>query len=94
MINALIICLLFWVFIVPGAIGSYLILRFAVQSDPALYFLLSSLAVGVSALATVLGPILFPLQVAGEPVSGLHDSEVTTSQEDKSAKTSRVNVRR
>ena len=84
MIKALLICLFFWVFIVPGAIGSYLILRFAVQSDATLYFLLS-LAVGVSALATALGPLLFPLQVAGEPVSGFHDSEINTSQEDTSA---------
>lgn len=84
MIKALVICLLFWVFVVPGAIGSYLILRFAVQSHATLCFLLSSLAVGVSALAAVLGPILFPLQVAGEPVSGFHGSETNTSQEDKS----------
>lgn len=77
MIRALVICLLLWVFIVPAAIGTYLILRFVVQSDPAPYFLLSS-AVGVSALATVLGPILFPLHVGSQPVTSLHDSQITT----------------
>lgn len=82
--KALVVCLFFWVFIVPGAVGSYLIVRFTVQSDPTLYFFLSPLAVGVSALATVLAPILFPLQVAGEPVSGFQGSEINPSQEDKS----------
>jgi hypothetical protein len=85
MIKALLVCLLFWVVVVPGAIASYLILRFLLQSDSAPYFLLSSVAVGVSALATVLGPILFPLQIVSEPASSSHDSKITTSQEDTSA---------
>lgn len=84
MIKALFICLLFWVLVVPAAIGTYLILRFVVQSDPAPYFLLSS-AAGVSALATVLGPILFPLHVGSQPVTSFHDSQLTTFREDKSA---------
>ena len=85
MIKALLICLLFWVVILPGAIGSYLILRFLVQSDPALYFLLAFLAGAVSVLVAVLGPILFPLQMASNPVRSFHDSEITTRQENKNA---------
>jgi heme A synthase len=85
MIKALLIGLLFWVVIVPGAIGSYMILTFLEQSVPARYFLLAFLAGCVSALAAVLGPILFPLQIAGNPARSLHDREITTRQEDRSA---------
>ena len=83
--KALLVCLLFWVVVVPGAIASYLILGFLLQFDSAPYFLLSFVSVGVSALAAVLGPILFPLQIASEPASRFHDSEITRSQEDTSA---------
>lgn len=85
MIKALFISLVFWVVIVPGAIGSFLILRCLLDSDPVLYYLLIFVAVGVSALATVLGPILFPLQVAGESDSSFPDPQIPTCQEDRSA---------
>ncbi len=83
MIKALFISLIFWVVVVPGAIGGSLVLRFLLDSDLAPSYLLTSLA--VTALAIVFGPILFPLQVAGESDRSFHDPKITTRQEDRSA---------
>ena len=75
--KALLVCLLFWVVVVPGAIGSYLILRFLLDSDPALSYLLAVLAATVSVLSISLGPIVFPLHVAADHRESFCDSEVT-----------------
>jgi len=77
MIKALVICLLFWVVIVPGAIGSFLICRFFLDSDPALSCLLAVLAAAVSVLSISLGPIVFPFHVATDHRESFYDSEIT-----------------
>ncbi len=93
MIKALLISLFFWVVVVPGAVGSFLILRFLLGSDPVLYFFLVFLAVCVGAIVTVFGPILFPLEVASEFHPSFDDPEITTHQEERNADPYKVEVR-
>jgi hypothetical protein len=77
MIKGLVICLLFWVVIVPGAIGSFLIFRFFLDSHPPLSYLLAVLAAAVSVLSISLGPIVFPLHVATDYRESFYDLEIT-----------------
>ena len=93
MIKALFIALFFWVVIVPGAVGSFLILRFLLGSDPVHYFFLVFLAVSVSAIVTVFGPILLPLEVASEFDPSFDNPEIRTHQEEKNADPYKVQVR-
>ena len=93
MIKALAISLFLWVVIDPDAVGSFLILRSLLGSDPVLYFFLVFFAVWLSALAAVLGPVLFPLIVATEYEPSFENPQIFTSEEERSADTCDVEVR-
>ena len=50
------ISLIIWLFIVPCAVASFLILTFLAAFVPNLYFVLTCIAVALTTLATIWGP--------------------------------------
>ncbi len=51
-----VISLIIWLFIVPCAVASFLILTFLAAFVPNLYFVLTCIAVALATLATIWGP--------------------------------------
>ena len=54
--KTLIVCFAIWIFVVPVAVGLFLIFKLLAASVPDLYFVTTSLALGFSILALVWGP--------------------------------------